>query len=412
MKVHDSGGNLALSCRIDYDARLVEEAVLLRMASHPEEARFRKSRNPIYEVVDSEQREKRFREFHSEWFVRLRMGEPIVAALGEQPTLGEDVLICCVVRALSSYEEGADLHQRRSNGGVGEQGHPNRDRLRTNVRSHCVGPSTNEALSGSMKTPRQDAHMYASTLRTQTSQDTSIAGDSSKTENASNRAAAEKIIVVKLQPASFLNSDRLRAFLRHEFMHIVDMLDPRFGYQPVLPKSEYGPAYDHLVKDRYGVLWDTWIDGRLQRRGWAGGHVCGQRRAEFIATFPMCGDEVEEKFAQFFNADFLTHGALAAFALNPGGGSKVGVGRGRAQPCPLCRFPTSDFIDGTRQLTKEAKQQIAVDFPNWRPGHGLCRQCSDLYLARGLSQSAEAGLPGTQRRQADNLAAYEINKKA
>src|SRR5512145_1213895 len=41
--------------------------------------------------------------------------------------------------------------------------------------------------------------------------------------------------VLALAPARFLRPDELADFLRHEFMHLHDMLDPAFCYSPQLP---------------------------------------------------------------------------------------------------------------------------------------------------------------------------------
>jgi hypothetical protein len=62
---------------------------------------------------------------------------------------------------------------------------------------------------------------------------------------------------------------QVRVLLRHELMHVADMLDPAFGYERSLPTSDDGPSADNIVRDRYRVLWDVTIDGRLARAGLA-----------------------------------------------------------------------------------------------------------------------------------------------
>jgi hypothetical protein len=172
--------------------------------------------------------------------------------------------------------------------------------------------------------------------------------------------------------------------------HIVDMLDPNFAYEPALPESAGGPTYDRLLTDRYRALWDTTIDGRLLRRGWAPAAVRERRLRDFARAFPMLGARTTEEFAHFFDTDSHTHSELVAFACNPGNNSsKPGYG-GR---CPLCRFPTYAFEPTPEHLPAAVIARIIRDFPTWRPAHGLCPQCADLYHAQPLSIAAVQQLP-------------------
>ncbi|MBI4455292.1 MAG: hypothetical protein HY644_05265 [Acidobacteria bacterium] len=318
--------DVAHSFRIEYDAVLVEEAVLLCIADHADEARFRAARNRIYDLPDGEERERRFREFHATWFSLLGLGYPVVAALEEQTLLAGQIRLCCIVPARSAQEESADLYV-----------------------------PGNTSLEG---------------------------------------READRVIVIKLRPQTLLNACSLQALLRHELMHIADMLDPQFGYQAMLPKSEAGSAYDNLIRERYRVLWDMWIDGRLSRHDWVEGGIREKRLEEFMETFSLCGEEAEEKFRQVFDSSSQTHEALVARALNSDvKGTPSGSGKARTSPCPLCRFPSVRLLYDSDELPESALEEIAADFPNWRPEHGLCCQCADLYRARELSRAAEAALP-------------------
>ena len=186
-----------------------------------------------------------------------------------------------------------------------------------------------------------------------------------------------------LQPQSLLNAAALLALLRHELLHIADMLDPAFGYEPTLPAAEGGPTHDRLLAERYRILWDATIDGRLARRGWAPESARGEHLAEFSRAFSMLGDDTERIFSRFFNSESPAHAELAAFAYNPRGA--VVAASPRPHPgsrCALCGFPTHDFESDPDHLPAHALAEIAHDFPRWRPDHGLCRQCADLYRAR------------------------------
>jgi hypothetical protein len=198
-----------------------------------------------------------------------------------------------------------------------------------------------------------------------------------------------------LRPQSLLDQARLLALLRHELLHIVDMVDPTFDYQPSLPAAEGGPAHDRLLRDRYRILWDATIDGRMLRRGWAPEPIRAERLAQFSRAFPMFGQQAEQLFSHFFDREPHTHGELAAFASNP----TVALDASGRGPCPgsrcaLCGFPTYSFEPEPDSLPTEALAKIAQDFPRWHPSHGLCAQCAELYRAHSISTRAATSLPG------------------
>jgi len=315
------------SLPVEYGPGLVEEAVLLGARGFREEFEFRCSRDRIYLLPEGEERERRFQEFHSVWFVRMRLGCPITEALEEQPILLQRAGRCCIFPARSGLEEGADLHQWSAG-----------------------------KLEGSRP---------------------------------------EKTILIRVKPARLLEPSSLQSWLRHELMHVADMLDPAFGYEPECPANDAGPVAINLLRERYRVLWDTWIDGRLFRRGWLPPGGREKRLEEFLATFSALGLNAREKFDDIFRSDAQTHAGLIAFAQSSGIRSDPArLSGGRPQPCPLCRFPTYQLLDGATELLTETLLLIQADFPDWRPEHGLCPQCADLYRAMEMSRSAEALLPG------------------
>lgn len=200
-----------------------------------------------------------------------------------------------------------------------------------------------------------------------------------------------RTVRILIRPESFLAPLALLTFLRHELLHITDMLDPRFGYKPVLPVAEGGPSHDRLLQDRYRALWDATIDGRLVRRGWAPEAIRAGRLADFCCTFSMLGEETAQVFGRFFDQEPHTHAELVTFACDP----RAAIGGLRAAPqpgsrCPLCHFPTYAFEPNPQGLPAEVVARISRDFPQWHPAQGLCLQCADLYRARALVVSTEA----------------------
>ena len=214
-------------------------------------------------------------------------------------------------------------------------------------------------------------------------------------------AQDQRVVRLLLRPESILVPTSLLTFLRHELLHIVDMLDPHFGYEPHLPPTAGGPTHEGLVKNRYRILWDATIDGRLVRRGWLPVATRAQHLLSFARAFPMLGAEVDQALEHFFAGGPHTHAELMTFACTPTGtelDAQTSVGR----KCLLCGFSTYAFEPDPNLLPAEVIRQITADFPYWRPDTGLCTQCADLYRAHHLSAAAALCLPGSAAPQFGN----------
>ena len=303
----NSPGRLAPA--LEFEPLLIEEAVCRALRGHPLEWRFRIERDPIYAVVDAEQRERAFQRVHLAWFQRLGLDRAVSLLLAEQREAFAQVERILVLAAASARAEGAELF------------------VQTESRSGC---------------PRRR-------------------------------------LVLRLRPETLCDPQRSRWLLRHELLHIADMLDPAFGYAPRLPEDCSLPAYARLLRDRYRVLWDTTIDGRLARRGWANPEARAQRAFEFRAVFPMLGERLAEVFDAWFDGERPSHGQLVDFARAPDRAGARPAGGGR---CSLCNLPSFALIEEASRLPPALLALIQTDFPDWRPSDGICGQCADLYDAR------------------------------
>ena len=186
------------------------------------------------------------------------------------------------------------------------------------------------------------------------------------------------MLVLRLRPTTLLEPDALRALLLHELTHVADMLDPAFGYERTLPGSEEGPSGDNVLRDRYRVLWDVTIDGRLARAGLANAGVREARWQEFAATFAMLGQRRQGAFDEWFDRIRPTHESLVAFAIGPNGSTNAG-NSGR---CPLCRFPVASLDPRPERLSAATQAVIRANHSAWCIEQGLGAQCLDLYEAR------------------------------
>jgi hypothetical protein len=122
-------------------------------------------------------------------------------------------------------------------------------------------------------------------------------------------------LLVRLTPERLAARGRALAFLRRELLHVADMLAPDFGYEPRLAGG--GPwRPDERHRERYRVLWDAYVDGRLAAEGRADADTRLARLAEFGRAFPELGAEGEAVFRRFFEARRCTHAELVSFATS------------------------------------------------------------------------------------------------
>jgi hypothetical protein len=201
-------------------------------------------------------------------------------------------------------------------------------------------------------------------------------------EEPGMNARERRTIVAQLTPELIAQPQLFLEFLRHEFLHIVDMLDPHFGYEPNFPKSDAGPAYDHFLQGRYGVLWDVTIDGRLHQRGWLPPAAREKHFAHFKRAFQGRDEKLAQTFAQFFDQNSHTHRELVEFARHPekwlAGETAETSSKGR---CAICHFPTFQLIESS-VLRAGLVTKIQEHHTAWNGKEPICRQCVDLYEAR------------------------------
>lgn len=124
-------------------------------------------------------------------------------------------------------------------------------------------------------------------------------------------------IGIMLRPQSFVRGDRLLNLLRHEFLHIVDMLNPAFEYSAVFSRDEDATIPETAILERYRALWDASVDGRLAREGMVSLSRRDQRLADFARVFGMLGAQTEEAFSLLFDRSGHTHPQLVKFARAP-----------------------------------------------------------------------------------------------
>ncbi len=216
-----------------------------------------------------------------------------------------------------------------------------------------------------------------------------------ETEEEADLAVGEgepKMILIKLQPESFLDQGRLGRILRHELMHVSDMLDDSFGYR--IERLGASISEEIIVRDKYRLLWDIYIDSRLARRGAVGQEAKDLRFAEFERVYQKIPEEHRKRvFEVLWNTEKMAHDELLQFAREP---RKLLERAGIAYKktvllpgmiCPLCKFPTYNWFEKIEtSVEPEVIDMIKKDFPPWEEIQGACERCIEVYKARAAEK--------------------------
>ncbi len=174
-----------------------------------------------------------------------------------------------------------------------------------------------------------------------------------------------KIGIKILLPRFF--DGRMEDFLNHEFMHLSDLLNEHFGYDAHSFLGETRATQDR-VTERYKILWDATIDGRLERKNKKGMEDRQKRFFEFCATFNRL-TEKEQVFEHLWSMNTPSHAFLLDMARTLPGLSSV---------CPLCSFPTVSWAD-IEHLTEKEMRLIMENFQTWKKEDGCCGRCAEHY---------------------------------
>jgi hypothetical protein len=200
-------------------------------------------------------------------------------------------------------------------------------------------------------------------------------------------AAGKRHGVMGLRAESLDRERILHDYLARELMHLSDMVDPGFGYSPKLPDS--GPAIfcERLVCDRYRLLWNISIEGRLARRESGDANRERSLRADFERAFSFWEEgRRTETFRTIWNDPSPRHETLMGISADPRDvASAHGSVPGAA--CPLCGFPTFDWASFATVHPRTVKA-VRADYPNWKLADGACSRCIEIYDATSLEQPA------------------------
>lgn len=204
------------------------------------------------------------------------------------------------------------------------------------------------------------------------------------------------VIILQITSPRFFEKEGLKIFLRHELMHVTDILDPVFCYD----NNPLGvtPSEECIIKNHYALIWDIYIDQRLVKSERVNPQIKDERRAEFDTTYrSIQEDDRISIFEGLWQIEGLTHPQILACAKNPTGLleyraalSPEQIARQKQDKkkkihlpgmlCPLCKFPTHRWKE-EESILKEVIEKIKEDAPNWDPSDGICERCDEVYRA-------------------------------
>lgn len=184
-------------------------------------------------------------------------------------------------------------------------------------------------------------------------------------------------LVARVLATTLVDADAAMAMLRPEMLHVSDMLDPAFEYEPELPPSPAGPTHDRLLLERYSALWAASVAYRLDREGRGSVALLRSARARLEAAFPMHADSLATAFVDIVAGRPPLHTAFVTLAIEPRRSSSAPA---RGSRCSLCGFPTYTFA-GSADVER-VSANVRLDFPTWSTDEATCPQCVDLYASR------------------------------
>lgn len=205
-------------------------------------------------------------------------------------------------------------------------------------------------------------------------------------------SGSDRVVRTEVGVTRMLAPEALETFLRSEWTHIADMLDPSFGYAPAeLEEAGETPFERRLVRDRYRALWTANVTGRLARDGRAVAGAKEKRREEVHRVYAKLPDVARERcFEALWSGERPTHAELLTFATRPSAlverfapeaAAQTRGERMAGDPCPICRFPAWKWGDALA-MPAPARDALASDFPWWKPEEGLCDRCEEIYRSR------------------------------
>jgi len=216
-----------------------------------------------------------------------------------------------------------------------------------------------------------------------------------KQNEGSNVVDEGRKVIIRLYPEIFVEgSNEICRVIRHELMHVSDMMDKRFNYN-VNEEFSKSPMEERIMRDRYRLFWDISVDGRLTNNGLETPASREERKREFDSFFSKIPEDSRDLiFSKMWDAEEpMAHDTMVelskdinkVLALAAGSRSaeelveetkKLGPLPGTT--CTLCGFPSFDWVEEAAE-DEDVVKILKEDFPDWEPQDGVCSRCAEYY---------------------------------
>ena len=213
-----------------------------------------------------------------------------------------------------------------------------------------------------------------------------------KQNEGSNLVDDGKKVLIRLYADQFIEGKEICKVLRHELMHVSDMMDKDFEYSA--EPFDCPPMEEQIIRDRYRLFWDIYVDGRLEREGRETIATREDRKKEFESFFRKIPEKTRDIIFEkmWEGKDPLTHNKMVEMSKDikriveitgSGNTDNLEEETERASPpqgttCPFCGFPTYDWVEDMGN-TEEIVKIIKEDFPDWDVRDSVCSRCAEYY---------------------------------
>ncbi len=217
---------------------------------------------------------------------------------------------------------------------------------------------------------------------------------SSLTKGPSEKAE-QKRIILRLLSDRFQETAYLKKLIRHELMHVSDMLSDVFGYRD--ERLGCSPMEESIIKERYSTFWDIFVDSRLMRKGKETISDKESRFLEFESLYRKFPSEIKTViFDVLWQDEHLTHDKILELSKDVNKVMKISenfpeksIQKAKkvllpGAQCPLCQFRTFNWAENFDH-EPFLVDNIKKDFPDWEPEDGICERCLEVYKVRSTA---------------------------
>ncbi len=202
-------------------------------------------------------------------------------------------------------------------------------------------------------------------------------------------------VIIRLYPEIFIEGiNEIRRVIRHELMHVSDMMNKEFNYN-VNEEFSPSPMEERMMRDRYRLFWDISVDGRLVNKGLETTATRDERKREFDSFFSKIPEGSRELiFSKMWDAEEpMAHDRMVELSKDNNKVLALAAGSRSAEElieetkklgplpgttCTLCGFPSFDWVEEAAE-DEDVVKVLKEDFPDWKPQDGVCSRCAEYY---------------------------------